>query len=155
MRINAAASFQADACQRFRNFVHIASVVFVSIITKYNVQSLEECMTQPDLNKTNFSGTYFDKDAVIRIARFLKLASWIVAGVYIFQFIVNFGVFILQLIRKLVYIGGPTDLMQQIIWQIQPSLAGLIFFAALQAIALGLLILLDIEDNTRRAARGK
>jgi len=48
-----------------------------------------------------------------------------------------------------------TDFMQQLLWQVQPSLAGLIFFATLQAIALGLLILLDIEDNTRRAARGK
>jgi len=112
-------------------------------------------MTEPNQNKTNFVGTYFDKDSVIRIAKFLKLASWVVAGVYIFQFILSVTVFTLQLVRKMVYIGGPTDFAQQLIWQIQPSLAGLIFFAALQAIALGLLILLDIEDNTRRAARGK
>ena len=103
--------------------------------------------------KTNFAGTYFNRDAVLRLARFLKLASWIVAGVYIYQLVVNLGVFILQLIRHLTYIGGPTDFMQQLLWQIQPSLAGLIFFVSLQAMAQVLLILLDIEDNTRRAAR--
>jgi hypothetical protein len=112
-------------------------------------------MSKTNQNKTNFAGTYFDKDAVIRIAKFLKIASWIVAGVYIFQFILSASVFVLQIIRKLVFIGGPTDLAQQLIWQIQPSLAGLIFFGALQAISLGLLMLLDIEDNTRRAAREK
>lgn len=112
-------------------------------------------MTETEKNKTNFAGTYFDKDTVLRLSRFLKLASWIVAGVYIYQLVLNLGIFILQLIRHLVYVGGPTDFLQQVLWQVQPSLAGLIFFASLQAIAQGLLILLDIEDNTRRAARGK
>lgn len=106
-----------------------------------------------ETEKTNFAGTYFDKDTVVRLARFLKIASWIVAGVYIFQFAVNLIVYSLQLIRNLVYIGGPTDFIQQLIWQFQPSLAGLIFFVSLQAMAQVLLILLDIEDNTRRAAR--
>jgi hypothetical protein len=105
--------------------------------------------------KINFAGTYFDRDTVLRLVRFLKLASWIVAGVYIYQIVVNLAVFILQLIRHLVYLGGPTDFMLQLLWQIQPSLAGLIFFVSLQAMAQVLLILLDIEDNTRRAARNK
>jgi hypothetical protein len=116
----------------------------------YNLRS-EEPMTEPE--KTNFAGTYFDKDTIVRLARFLKIASWIVAGVYIYQFAVSMLIFILQLYRHLVYIGGPTDVLLQILWLVQPTLAGLIFFAALQAIAQGLLILLDIEDNTRRAAR--
>jgi hypothetical protein len=106
-----------------------------------------------ETEKTNFAGTYFDKDTVVRLARFLKIASWIVAGVYIYQLAVNLIVFILQLFRHLIYIGGPTDFMLQLVWQFQPSLAGLIFFVSLQAIAQVLLILLDIEDNTRRAAR--
>jgi hypothetical protein len=104
-------------------------------------------------SKTVFAGTYFDPDTVLRLTRFLKLSSWIVAGVYIYQLVVNLGVFILQLMRHLVYIGGPTDFLQQLLWQVQPSLAGLIFFVSLQAMAQVLLILMDIEDNTRRAAR--
>jgi hypothetical protein len=112
-------------------------------------------MTESKETKTNFAGTYFDRDAVLRITRFLKIASWIVAGGYIYQLVMNLTIFTLQLMRHLVYIGGPTDFMQQVFWQIQPMLAGLIFFVSLQAIAQGLLILMDIEDNTRRAARGK
>ena len=110
-------------------------------------------MAESNQSKTNFAGTYFDRDAVVRLTRFLKIASWIVAGVYIYQFVANWTVFILQVFRQLIYIGGPTDLMIQIGWLLQPSLAGLIFYVALQAIAHTLLILLDIEDNTRRAAR--
>ena len=110
-------------------------------------------MTDSNQNKTNFAGTYFDRDAVIKLARLLKISAWIVAAVYAYQLFVNLTVFILQLSRHLLYIGGPTDLMLQIVWQFQPSLAGLIFFVALQAISQTLLILLDIEDNTRRAAR--
>ena len=110
-------------------------------------------MTESNQNKTNFAGTYFDRDTVIRLTRFLKIASWIVAVVYIYQLITGMAVFVLQLSRNLVYIGGPTDLMQQIGWLLQPSLAGVIFYVALQAFAQALLILLDIEDNTRRAAR--
>lgn len=112
-------------------------------------------MTETNRNRNDFAGTYFDKDAALRLSRFIKLASWIVAGVYIYQLALNLGVFTLQLVRNLVYIGGLTDFLLQILWQVQPSLTGLIFFAALQAAAQGLLILLDIEDNTRRAARGK
>ena len=112
-------------------------------------------MTESKETKTNFSGTYFERDTVLRLTRFLKLASWIVAGVYIYQSLLNLTIFILQLIRQMIYIAGLTDALQQISWQIQSPLAGLIFFASLQAIAQGLLILMDIEDNTRRAARGK
>ena len=111
----------------------------------------------PDQNEklTQSYATYFDRDAVLRLVRLLKIASWVVAGVYAFQLAVTVTVFTLQIIRHLVYIGGPTDFLQQLIWQFQPSLAGLIFFVALQAIAQTLLILMDIEDNTRRAARSK
>ena len=110
-------------------------------------------MNDSNESKTNFAGTYFDRDSVLRLTRLLMIASWMVAVVYIYQFVVTMGIFILQLLRHQVYMGGPTDFLQQLLWQVQPSLAGLIFFVALQAIAHGLLILLDIEDNTRRAAR--
>lgn len=105
--------------------------------------------------KPRFAGTYFEPDVVLRLARFLKISSWVVAIVYIFQLSINLGTFVLQLLRKLIYFNGPTEFLQQLSWQIQPSLAGLIFFVSLQAMAQVLLILMDIEDNTRRAARSK
>jgi len=110
-------------------------------------------MIDPKESKTDFAGTYFDRDVVLRIVRFLKIASWVVAGWYIYELAVALLIFGLQIARHLIYLGGPTDFLQQVGWLFQPSLAGLIFFVALQAFAQGLLILLDIEDNTRRAAR--
>ena len=35
-------------------------------------------MTESNQNRTNFAGTYFDRDAVLRLTRLLKIASWIV-----------------------------------------------------------------------------
>ena len=110
-------------------------------------------MTEKDESKSNFAGTYYTLDKVLRITKGLKIASWVIAGFYGYQLAVGLTVFILQVSRHLIYIGGPTDFLQQISWVFQSSMAGLIFFISLQAIAEGLLILLDIEDNTRRAAR--
>lgn len=103
--------------------------------------------------KTNFAGTYYDRDLVFRISRWLRIASWVVAGGYIFQFLLSTGIFLLQIVRQLIYIGGPTELAQQIYWLVQPTFAGIIFFVVLQALSQALLLLMDIEDNTRRAAR--
>ncbi len=108
-----------------------------------------------DQLKPRFAGTYFEPDVVLRLARILKISSWVVALVYIFQLTVNLGIFVLQILRQLIFFNGPTDFLQSLSWQIQPSLAGLIFFVSLQAMAQVLLILMDIEDNTRRAARNK
>lgn len=108
----------------------------------------------PDnINNTNFLGTYYDRDLVLRISRWLRIASWIVIFVYLFQFLMSTGIFVLQIIRGLYYFNGFTDVVQQIFWLVQPTLAGIIFFVSLQAISQALLLLMDIEDNTRRAAR--
>ncbi len=112
-------------------------------------------MPDQNENRPQSFATYFDRDAVLRLTRLLRIVSWIIGGAYAFQFIVTITVFILQAMRGLLYFGGPTDFFQQLLWQFQPTWAGLIFFVVLQAIANSLLILMDIEDNTRRAARGK
>lgn len=103
--------------------------------------------------RTNFAGTYYDRDQVTRISRWLKIAAWVVAGVYLFQFLMSTTIFMLQMARQMIYIAGPTDLLQQVFWLVQPTLAGIIFFVVLQALSQALLILMDLEDNTRRAAR--
>jgi hypothetical protein len=110
-------------------------------------------MTETKEKLSNNFSTYFDRDAVLRMVRVTRIASWIVGGLYGVQLLTNLTIFVLQYVRGLLYLGGVSDFVQQILWQVQPSMAGLIFFVALQAIALVLLMLLDIEDNTRRAAR--
>jgi len=100
-----------------------------------------------------FLGTYFDRDAVIRMAKVIAILSWIVAGIYIFDILVSGGVFLLQYIRGFMSGMGFTDILQNILYILERPLHGMLYFAAMQAVSKGLLIFLDVEDNTRRAAR--
>lgn len=100
-----------------------------------------------------FLGTYFDRDAVIKMARVIAVLSWVVAGIYILDILVGGGVFALQYFRGLMPGLGFTDIVQNIIYLLERPLHGVLYFAAMQAVSKGLLIFLDVEDNTRRAAR--
>ncbi len=100
-----------------------------------------------------FLGTYFDRDAVIRMARVIAILSWIVAGIYIVDIVLAAGVFGLQYMRGFMVGQGFTDSLQIIVYTAERPLHGMLYFAAMQAVSKGLLIFLDVEDNTRRAAR--
>ena len=103
--------------------------------------------------KEKFLGTYFDRDAVFRMARILAVLSWVVAAIYAADLVVSLGIWILQYIRHLIMPLGPTDFAQQMLFIFERPLHGVLYFGAMQAVSKGLLIMLDIEDNTRRAAR--
>ena len=62
-------------------------------------------------------------------------------------------VFTLQIMRGLITLPGFTDIIQQLMWILQPALPALWNFIGLQAVGKVLLIFMDMEDNTRRAAR--
>jgi hypothetical protein len=49
---------------------------------------------------------------------------------------------------------GFTDAAQSILYLFEQPLRGVVYFIVLQGLAQGLLMLMDMEDNTRRAARG-
>ncbi len=100
-----------------------------------------------------FLGTYFDRDSVIRMAHVITVLSWIVAGIYILDLVMGLGVFALQNIRGTMYGMGLTDYLQNLLYILERPLHGALYFAAMQAVSKGLLIFLDVEDNTRRAAR--
>jgi hypothetical protein len=100
-----------------------------------------------------FLGTYFDRDAVLRMARVIAILSWVVAGIYIFDVVLSGGILFLQYVRHLIMPGGFTDIAQQFLFIVERPLHGALYFAAMQAVSKGLMILLDLEDNTRRAAR--
>ena len=103
--------------------------------------------------KPRFLGTYFDRDAVIRMAKIIAILSWVVAAIYLADVAVSLGIWILQYIRHLIMPMGPTDVAQQMLFILERPLHGALYFAAMQAVSKGLLMMLDIEDNTRRAAR--
>ena len=106
-----------------------------------------------DKPKTNFAGTYFDRDSVLRLARLADIFAWAVLIFYAVQAAVSLTVFILQIARGLMQLPGLTDYAQQFLWIIQPALPGLWYFVGLQAVGKLLLIFMDMEDNTRRSAR--
>jgi hypothetical protein len=110
-------------------------------------------MTESDNSKTNFAGTYFDRDSVLRLARLANIFAWASLIYYVAQTVMALMIFGLQLARGLMVLPGFTDYVQQFLWIFQPALPGLWNFIGLQAVGKILLIFMDMEDNTRRAAR--
>ncbi|HET6846912.1 MAG TPA: hypothetical protein VFH29_08750 [Anaerolineales bacterium] len=100
-----------------------------------------------------FLGTYFDRNAVIRWSRVIQILAWVIAGIYATDLLVGTTVMVLQYARGFMVMQGPTDLMQQALYVIERPVHGILYFALLQALSKGLLIALDMEENTRRAAR--
>ena len=110
-------------------------------------------MTESENSKTNFAGTYFDRDSILRLARLANIFAWASLIYYAGQAVLSITIFTLQLVRGLIILPGFTDLAQQILWSLQPALPGLWNFIGLQTVGKLLLIFMDMEDNTRRAAR--
>lgn len=102
---------------------------------------------------TDFLGTYFDRTVVLRIVRGAEIAAWIVLVVYSLQLLLSATVFIVSFSRGFMQGFGPTDLAQQILFVLEQPFRGVVYFLGLQALAKFLLMFMDIEDNTRRAAR--
>lgn len=104
-------------------------------------------------NKSVFFGTYFDRDAVLRLVSFANILAWIILVTYAIQLLLSATIFGLQWGRGFFMGMGPTDLFQQILYLIEQSYRGFVYFIVLQAVGKALLIFMDMEDNTRRAAR--
>ncbi|MGZ9234394.1 MAG: hypothetical protein ACXW4E_02625 [Anaerolineales bacterium] len=110
-----------------------------------------------DLRQAGFLGTYFDRDGVLRLSRWADVVSWVVLTVYILSWLFSLLFFLGQYFNGLYFDKGGTFLNAFNIFApyLQQPLPGLFYFFGLQAISKGLLIFLDMEDNTRRAARTK
>ena len=98
-------------------------------------------------------GTYFDRSTVLRIVRVAEISSWVVLVVYSAQLLVSATVLALQYVRGLMQWAGFTDIVQQFLFVLEQPFRGIVYFVGLQAIAKILLMFMDIEENTRRAAR--
>jgi len=107
-----------------------------------------------DEKQSNFFGTYFNKDTVLRLAATAKVFAWVIAVFYVLQWIIQFGTILLQIGRGFWAGMGITDIAQNLILQFEQPLRGLVYFVVLQGVAQFLLMMMDIEDNTRRGARG-
>jgi hypothetical protein len=99
---------------------------------------------------TGFLGTYFNKETVLKLAITAKVFSWIILSFYAVQWILQLGTFFVQFSRGFWTGMGFTDVAQNILWQFEQPLRGLVYFVVLQGVAQALLMFMDIEDNTRR-----
>ena len=108
-----------------------------------------------DLLQTGFLGTYFDRDGVLRLARWADVMAWIILTIYILWWLSSFLMFFGQYLNAMFVDKGGTFLsvVSTFASQLQQPLPGVFYFFGLQGISKGLLMFLDMEDNTRRAAR--
>ncbi len=104
-------------------------------------------------DEKGFMGTFFDRDGVLRFARICLILSWVVAAIYAADVLAGLGTFALQYVRGFLGNMGFTDIFQQLLYLLERPVHGMIYFAVLQTLGRGLLIALDVEANTRRAAR--
>ncbi|MDL1910105.1 hypothetical protein FBQ81_05325 [Chloroflexi bacterium CFX6] len=112
-------------------------------------------MSESNEKQAGFLGTYFDRDGVLRLSRWADILAWVVLTIHVIVWLFSLGLFIAQYSSGLLFDKGGTFLNMFGIFSpylLQP-LPGVLYFFALQAISKILLILLDMEDNTRRAAR--
>ena len=97
---------------------------------------------------TGFFGTYFDRDEVLRLERLVRIIAWIALAVYGIE--AGYNAF--QSFYNAFSGGYPLD-WYLMITTLSQLLQGGVVFVVLNVGAKALLILLDIEDNTRRSAR--
>lgn len=112
-------------------------------------------MKEPTDQRTGFLGTYFDRDASLRMARWAGILAWVLLGMYLYTTLVSIGQFLFLLASGAVSYTGANifDLMSIPTLQISQLVPGLVYFVMLKVAQQVLLILLDVEDNSRRAAR--
>jgi len=112
-------------------------------------------MSETNDKQYKFFGTYFDRDNILRISRWAEIFSWVTLTIYLLTWIISLLFFLTQFANGILYgkgmgFFGMFELFKP---HFLEPLPGVLYFFALQAISKGLLIMLDLEDNSRRAAR--
>ena len=112
-------------------------------------------MSESNEKQASFLGTYFDRDGVLRLSRWADAVAWVVLTVYVLSWLFPFLLFLGQYMSGLYFDKGATflNVFSMFAPFLQQPLPGIFYFFGLQAISKALLIFLDMEDNTRRAAR--
>ncbi len=114
-------------------------------------------MSESNEKQASFLGTYFDRDGVLRLSRWADVVAWIVLTVYLLTWLFSLLLYFGQYFNGLYADKGVTflNVINMFTPFLQQPLPGVFYFFGLQAVSKGLLIFLDMEDNTRRAARSK
>ena len=114
-------------------------------------------MSESNEKQAGFLGTYFDRDGVLRLSRWADVIAWIVLTIYLLTWLFSLLLYFGQYFNGLYGDKGATflNMINMFTPFLQQPLPGVFYFFGLQAVSKGLLIFLDMEDNTRRAARSK
>jgi hypothetical protein len=112
-------------------------------------------MSETNEKQASFFGTYFDRDSVLKISRWAEILAWVTLTVYLLNWMVSILLFFAQYYNGMFFDKGMTflNILNMVAPFLQQPLPGILYFFGLTAISKVLLILLDMEDNTRRAAR--
>ena len=114
-------------------------------------------MSESTEKQAGFLGTYFDRDGVLRLSRWADVVAWIVLTIYLLVWLFSMLLYFGQYYSGMFMDKGATFLntINMFAPFLQQPLPGIFYFFGLQGISKGLLIFLDMEDNTRRGARSK
>ena len=112
-------------------------------------------MNQLTENRTGFLGTYFDRDVALRVARMAGILAWVLLALYAYTTLVSIGQYWSLVASGMASYEGASifDRLSIPTMQISQIVPGLVYFTMLRVAQQVLLILLDVEDNARRAAR--
>ena len=112
-------------------------------------------MSESNEKQEKFLGAYFDRDSVMRLSRWAEGVGWVILTIYLLSWVSSILLFFAQYYNGLFGDKGMTflNVFNMFTPYLQQPLPGIFYFFGLQALSKGLLILLDVEDNTRRAAR--
>ncbi len=113
-------------------------------------------MTQSNEKQEKFFGAYVDRDMVLRLTRWADIAAWVILTIYALTWLFSVVLFVSQYFNGMFFAKGSDSFLTTFNLftpYLQQPLPGVLYFFSLQAISKVLLLLLDMEDNTRRAAR--
>jgi len=110
-------------------------------------------MSEENKPTTPFLGTYFDPDLIFRLSNVSKVLGWVILVVYGLDFLVSLTVMILQIARGFWVSMGFTDYVSYILMTLERPFRGMVYFVLLLGISEVLKVFVEIEGNTRRAAR--
>jgi hypothetical protein len=118
---------------------------------------MEATMSEINEKQAGYLGTYFDRDGILRLSRWADIVAWIVLTIYLVSWLLSLLMFFSQFLSGLYMDKGATflNVLNMFTPYLLQPLPGLFYFFGLEAVSKGLLIFLDMEDNTRRIARSK
>jgi hypothetical protein len=112
-------------------------------------------MAESNDKQEKFLGAYFDRDSILKLSRWAEILSWVTLTIYVLAWLFQILLFLSQYANGMMGDKGMgflmgLNMMSPYLTQLLP---GVFYFFGLQAVSKVLLIMLDVEDNTRRGAR--